>query len=43
MVGDNVYFRVKPKRIPLSWEKYAKLLARYCGPFEVIEIFGPVA
>jgi hypothetical protein len=42
-IGDHVYLRVKPKRTYLKMGMCAKLDARYCGPFEILERIGPVA
>ena len=42
-VGDHVYLRVRPRNISLKLGICAKLSHRYCGPFEVLEIIGPVA
>ena len=42
-VGENVYIKVKPKKISLRLGSYSKLAPRYCGPFEILEKVGPVA
>jgi hypothetical protein len=40
---DHVSLRVKPRIISLRMGTCAKLVARYCGPFEVLERVGLVA
>ena len=42
-VGDHVYLRVREKKSSLKLGSCAKLPQRYYGPFEVLEIIGPVA
>ena len=42
-VGDHVYLRVREKKSSLKLGSCAKITPRYCGPFEVLEIIGPVA
>ena len=42
-VGDHVYLRVSPRNISLKLGSFAKLSPKYCGPFEVLEIIGPIA
>jgi hypothetical protein len=42
-VGDHVFLKVKANRSSLKLGSYAKLAAIFCGPFEILEIFGPVA
>ena len=42
-VGDDVYLRVRARKIFLKLGSCAKLSPRYCGSFEVIERIGPVA
>ena len=41
--GDHVYLRVRGKKSSLKLGSCAKLLTRYCGPFEVLERIGRVA
>jgi hypothetical protein len=36
-VGDYVFLKVKAKRSSLKLGNYYKLVARYCGPFEILE------
>ena len=42
-VGDHVYLKVREKKSSLKLGSCAKMSPRYCGPFEVLEIIGPVA
>jgi hypothetical protein len=42
-VGDHVFFKVKVNTISLKLGNCSKLVARYCGPFEILERIGPVA
>jgi hypothetical protein len=42
-VGDHVFLKVKANRSSLKMGNYAKLAARFCGPFEILERIGPVA
>jgi hypothetical protein len=41
-VGEHVFLKVKAKRISLKLGSCPKSVARYCGPFEVLEDIGPV-
>jgi hypothetical protein len=42
-VGDHVFLKVKTNRSSLNLGSCAKLAARFCGPFEILERIGPVA
>jgi hypothetical protein len=42
-IGDLVYLRVSPTRGVQRFSVKGKLAPRYVGPFEIIEICGPVA
>jgi hypothetical protein len=42
-VGDFVYLRVSPTRGIQRFGVKGKLAPRYIGPFEILEICGPVA
>jgi hypothetical protein len=42
-IGDFVYLRVSPTRGIQQFSVKEKLAPRYIGPFEIIEICGPVA
>jgi hypothetical protein len=42
-VGDHVFLKVKTNRNSLKLGSCAKLAARFCGPFEILERIGPVA
>jgi hypothetical protein len=42
-VGDHVFLKVKANRSSMKLGNYAKLAARFCGPFEILERIGPVA
>jgi hypothetical protein len=42
-VGDHVFFKVKANRNSMKLGSCAKLAARFCGPFEILERIGPVA
>jgi hypothetical protein len=41
-VGDHVFLKVKSNRISLKLGNFSKLVAHYCGPFEILERIGPV-
>ena len=38
-----MFLKVKSKRISLKLGKFSKLVARYCGVFEILEKIGLVA
>jgi hypothetical protein len=42
-VGDRVFLKVKANRSSLKLGSCAKLAARFCGPFEILERIGTVA
>jgi hypothetical protein len=42
-VGDHVFLKVKTNRSSLKLVSCAKLAARFCGQFEILERIGPVA
>jgi hypothetical protein len=42
-VGDHVYLKVSPTKGVQRFGIKGKLAPRYIGPYEIIEIFGPVA
>ena len=42
-VGDHVFLKVMPKRGVIRFSKQGKLLPRYIGPFEILEMVGIVA
>jgi hypothetical protein len=42
-VGDYVYFKVSPTKGVQRFSVKGKLAPRYIGPYEVIEVCGPVA
>jgi hypothetical protein len=42
-VGKHVFLKVKTKINSLRLVFFPKLVARYCGPFEMLEMIGPVA
>jgi hypothetical protein len=42
-IGDFVYLRVSPTRGIQRFDVKGKLAPRYIGPFEIIEVCGPVA
>jgi hypothetical protein len=41
-VGDHVFLKVKVNRNYLRLGNCSKLVARFCGPFEIIGKIGPV-
>jgi hypothetical protein len=41
--GENVFLKVKAKRSSIILGSFPKLVARYCGPFEILEKIGTVA
>jgi hypothetical protein len=41
-VGDHLFLKVKARHISLKFKKCSKLVAHYCGPFEILEI-GSIA
>jgi hypothetical protein len=42
-VCDRVLLKVKANKSSLKLGSWAKLAARFCGPFEILERIGPVA
>jgi hypothetical protein len=42
-VGENVLLKVKPKKSSLKLGSCTKLAARFCGPFEILDIIEPVS
>jgi hypothetical protein len=42
-VGDHAFLKVKANRSSLKLGSCAKLAARFCGPFKILERIGPVA
>jgi hypothetical protein len=42
-VGDHVYLKVKSQKSSLKLENCAKLAPKFCGPFEILALIGPVA
>jgi hypothetical protein len=40
-VGEHVFLKVKVKRSSIRLGSCLKLVARYCGPFEILEKIGP--
>jgi transposase InsO family protein len=42
-VGDHVFLKVRTNRSSLKLGSCAKLAARFCGPFEILERIWPVA
>jgi hypothetical protein len=42
-VGEHVFLKVKVKRSSLRLHCCPKLVARYCGPFKILEKIGIVA
>jgi hypothetical protein len=42
-VGEHVLLKVKPKKRSLKLGSYTKLVAKLCGPFEILNRIGPVA
>jgi hypothetical protein len=42
-VGDHVFLKVRTNRSSLNLGSCAKLAARFCGPFEILERIGPIA
>ena len=42
-IGDHVYLRVSPTKGVQRFGVKGKLAPRYIGPYEVVEICGPVA
>jgi hypothetical protein len=41
-VGEHVLFKVKVKISSPRLGSFPKLVARYCGPFEILEKIGPI-
>jgi hypothetical protein len=42
-VGDHVFLKVKANKSFLKFGNCSKFVARYCGPFEILERIGLVA
>jgi hypothetical protein len=42
-VGQHVFLKVKEKRSSLRLVSFPNLVARYCGPFEILEKIGLVS
>jgi hypothetical protein len=42
-VGEHVLLKVKFKKRSLKLGSCSKLAARLCGPFEILDIIGPIA
>ena len=42
-MDDHVFLKMMPKRGVVRFGKRGKLLPRYIGPFEVLEMVGTVA
>ena len=42
-VGDHVFLKVMPKRGVVRFGKRGKLLSRFIGPFEILEMVGTIA
>jgi hypothetical protein len=42
-VGEHVLLKVKPKKRSLKLGSCTKLVAIFYGPFEILDIIGPVA
>ena len=43
LVGEHVFIKVRPKKCSLKLGSCAKLVPRYCGPFEILSRMGQVA
>jgi hypothetical protein len=41
--GDHIFLKVKSNRSSLKLGSYAKMVARFCGQFEILERIGPIA
>jgi hypothetical protein len=41
-VGEHVFLKVKAKKSSLRLVSFPKLVEIYCGPFEILEMIGPV-
>jgi hypothetical protein len=41
-VGDHVFLKMKANRSSLRLGKCSKLVAKFCGPFKILERIGPV-
>jgi hypothetical protein len=42
-VGENVLLKVNPKKISLKLGSCTKLVARFYGPFDILDRIGPVS
>jgi hypothetical protein len=42
-VGEHVLLKVKPKKSSLKLRRCTKQAVIFCGPFEILDIIGPVA
>jgi hypothetical protein len=41
-VGAHVFLKVKENKISLKLGNFSKLVAWFCGPFEILERIGPM-
>jgi hypothetical protein len=41
-VGENVIFKVNPNKSSLKFGSCTNLATRFCGPFEILIIIGPI-
>jgi hypothetical protein len=42
-VGEHVILKINPKKRSLNLGSCTKLAARFCGPFEILDVIGTIA
>jgi hypothetical protein len=42
-VGEHAFLKLKPKKSSLKLGNCTKIVAKFCSPFEILDIIGPIA